>query len=136
MNALLKVSLALVVVAIYAATSFAGGYGVGKAPVSNGGYYYPAQAYSYYNPAQTTVAQVQPESRRAFSYEVGSLQYGDSVVIAKPATELKLGNQVLAKIPQGTRLSVINTRDIWVGTSVVQNGHVFTGWVLASDLNR
>ena len=126
MNAMLKVFLAAIIVASMATTTLAGGGSVGRQ-------YYPTQ--SYYPAQSYVVAQPQVETRQAYSYEPGvTFKAGDMAVVGKAVSDLKIGTQVLATIPQGTRISVITVQDNWVGTSIDRNGQKVSGWVWGSDL--
>ncbi len=69
---------------------------------------------------------------RAYSYEPAPQMR--TVFVAKAKAELKMGNQVLATIPQGTQLNVVETRGTWVGTTIQQNGRQVTGWVAEADV--
>jgi hypothetical protein len=123
MNTMLRITMTVFVAAV-AAPALAGGH-VGRQ--SSGG--------NYYNYPSQTVAPQQVDARRAFSYEPGqSLKAGDTAIVGMATTELKLGDRVLASIPQGTRITVSAVKDNWIGTGIDRNGKMVLGWVLASDL--
>jgi hypothetical protein len=128
MSAMLRFSLSLIVIASFVTTAFGGGGSVGRqSPALSGNYYYPAQSY--------VAMQPQTESRRAYSYEPGQLpNVGDTAVIGKALSELKVGTQVIAGLPQGARITVAAVQGAWIGTVIDLNGQRFAGWVLASDL--
>lgn len=86
------------------------------------------QAYSY-QPAQV-------ESQRAYSYEPAApaaFKVGDTIV-ASANVPLKVGDRVVATVPQGQRITVSSIEGPWVGTNIEQDGKNVGGWILASDL--
>jgi hypothetical protein len=134
MNALLKISLTAVVVASFATTSYADS----KRPWLHTSDDFttaiqpPARTY-YYVPRYT--AQPQAAERRAFSYEPApAFKTGDSVVVSKATSELKVGNRVLANLPKGTKFAVVAVQGSWIGANVDQNGQKLSGWVLVGDI--
>jgi hypothetical protein len=115
MNSMLKVSLSFVALVslLSIATLADAGTGIGGKPNSSiGGTQY-----------------------RAYSYEPASLQAGDTAVVAKANAEVKLGDRVLATLPQGTQFKVLQTQGTWVGAAVEQNGQKITGWIAGADLS-
>jgi hypothetical protein len=130
MNTLLKVTLSLVVVSSLVTNVFADS----KRPYKNT----PDDFWAQWNLSArngVTVMQPQVESRREYSYEpTPSLKAGDTVFAARATVDVKLGDRVIANVPQGTRLTVLSVLGQWIGVNVEQNGHLVAGWILASDL--
>jgi hypothetical protein len=74
-------------------------------------------------------------SRRAYSYEPSPVfKAGDTVVVAKATSELKIGDRVITKLPKGTRFTVVAVQGGWIGANVEQNGQKLSGWLLYCDL--
>ena len=61
---------------------------------------------------------------------------GDTAVVAKAAAELKVGNRVVASVPQGTQFKVLAVQGTWIGASVEQKGQKFSGWIANADLGN
>jgi hypothetical protein len=93
--------------------------------------YYASPGY-YASPSY--VAQSQVESRRAYSFEPApTLKAGDSTVVAKNASEMKIGNRVIANLVKGTQATVLAVQGNWIGVRIDRNGQKVDGWVAASD---
>jgi len=145
MKTRLNITLAvLATVALTASTTFAAGYDWrqkvsygndptrGSASTSRSCTARPSagwrQAYSY-QPAQV-------EWRQAYSYQPATpveFKAGDTIV-APANVPLKVGDQVVATVPQGQRITASSVEGPWVGTIIEQNGRTISGWVLASEL--
>ncbi len=133
MNAMLKVSLTVVAVASFAATALADSRHPWQHTSDDFGVSNQSAARAYYAPR--TMAQSPVVERRAYSFEPApAFKTGDAVVVAKTTSELKVGNQVLATLPKGTRISVLAVQGGWIGAKVEQNGQKVSGWLLGSDL--
>jgi hypothetical protein len=140
-----KITLALLtIVTLTVSTAFAGEYNwrekvtYGNDPTkrstssSSRSYARPyatwRQAYSY-EPAQV-------ESRRAYSYEPAApaFKVGDTIVVTPAIVPMKIGDRVVATVPQGQRITVSSVEGPWIGTNIEQNGKNVGGWILANDL--
>jgi hypothetical protein len=116
MNSMLKVSLSLVafVSLVSIATLADAGTGIGGKP---GGAVSGATQY------------------RAYSYEPAPLFLaGNLVVIAKAKADLKLGDRVLATVPQGTQFKIVQVWGNWLGATIEQNGKKISGWITNADV--
>ncbi len=133
MKTLLNISLALLAIAILAAsTTFADGYDW-------------RQKMTYGNDptkrstgvARTYTVRPEVESRRAYSYEpaaAASFKAGDTITVTAAEVQMKVGDRVVATVPQGLRITVSSVEGAWVGANIEQNGKQVGGWILASDL--
>jgi len=59
---------------------------------------------------------------------------GDTLVIAAERSNLMLGQAVVAAIPKGQRIVVVEFRDPWVGTYAAANGQKKAGWIRVTDV--
>jgi hypothetical protein len=135
MNALLRMSLPLLVVSSLVTNALADS----KRPWKNTpDDFWGQQNWGQQNFASrssATVMQPQVEARRAYSYEPApSPKAGDTVFAARAAVDVKLGDHVIANVPQGTRITVLAVQGPWVGVNIEQGGHQVGGWILATDL--
>jgi hypothetical protein len=60
-------------------------------------------------------------------------QAGDTIEIAAQDARLMLGTQVIAAVPKGQRIVVLETRGNWVGAQVSAAGQMKAGWIRATD---
>lgn len=58
---------------------------------------------------------------------------GDTLVVGAATAKLMRGGQVLANLPKGLRILVVEARKGWVGTCVTANGTTIAGWIRMSD---
>jgi len=65
---------------------------------------------------------------------VTALGAGDVVLVAVDGTPLAVSDTLLARIPQGRRLTVLQTQGDWVWTSTGENGRRVEGWVPAENV--
>ena len=63
-----------------------------------------------------------------------SFKVGDVVLVGKAKCEVKLGETVIGKVSQGTRIAVLAVQGNWIGAKVDQNGKQLSGWITAGDL--
>jgi len=56
-------------------------------------------------------------------------QPGDIVVVAAEQAKLMRADQLVATVPQGRRVVVVEVREAWVGTCVLVNDEHKTGWI-------
>jgi hypothetical protein len=61
------------------------------------------------------------------------LKVGSTLVIAADSANLMVGSAVVATIPKGQRIVVVEVRDSWVGTYVLVNGQKRAGWIGSAD---
>ncbi len=134
MNTMLKLSFTFIAVASFAASALADS----KRPWAHTSDDFSAQqAHVQTYAAVTYAAQPQVESRRAFSFEPApTFKAGDMAVVAKAMSQLKVGNRLLANVPQGTRFTVLAVQGNWIGASIEQNGRQVSGWVANADLTN
>jgi HEAT repeat protein len=59
---------------------------------------------------------------------------GNVVVTLKADVPLRVENSVIALLPKGTQLMVIDLRGQWVGVQFSMGGHPTTGWVLQTEV--
>lgn len=108
----------------------------GTSPKSKSPRTYSYRSYSY-QPGPFAYWQGPPiAARQAFSYEPAAptaFKLGDTIV-APSNVPLKVGDQVVATVPQGQRITVSSVEGPWIGTSIEQNGRTIGGWALASEL--
>jgi hypothetical protein len=62
-----------------------------------------------------------------------SFQAGDTLQTAAEGTKLMLGSEVVATVPKGERIVVLETRGAWIGTRVSVNGQMKAGWIRTTD---
>lgn len=108
----------------------------GTSPKSRSSRTYSYRSYSYRPGPSVYWQQPYVAARQAFSYEPAApaaFKVGDTIV-APAAVPLKVGDKVVATVPQGQRITVSNVEGPWVGTSIEQNGQTIGGWVLAREL--
>jgi len=147
-----KFCLSLVVmlgIALVASSSaFASGWGwdrdagakargeFGTSPKSKSSRTYSYRSYSYRPGPSAYWQQPYVAARQAYSYQPAApaaVKVGDTIV-APAAVPLKVGDKVVATVPQGQRIAVSSVEGPWVGTSIEQNGRTIGGWALASEL--
>jgi hypothetical protein len=58
---------------------------------------------------------------------------GDLVTTAAERSNLMRGDEVVATVPRGQRIVVVEVRGSWVGTHVVANGRSKAGWIRVTD---
>lgn len=58
---------------------------------------------------------------------------GDVIAVAPQHANLMRGADVVAVVPGGERIVVVEVRDQWIGTYVVRNGQKKAGWLRATD---
>ncbi|MGA2068281.1 MAG: S24/S26 family peptidase [Thermoguttaceae bacterium] len=58
---------------------------------------------------------------------------GDILTVAAERANLMRGAEVVAVVPGGERLVVVEVRDQWIGTYVSENGERKAGWLRTSD---
>jgi hypothetical protein len=56
-------------------------------------------------------------------------QPGDIVVVAAEQAKLMRGDELVATVPQGRRVVVVEVRQAWVGTHVMVNDENKAGWI-------
>lgn len=61
------------------------------------------------------------------------LKAGDVLAVAVDRTNLMLGDQVVAAVPRGQQLLVMETRDHWIGGQTMIDGRQLSGWVRMED---
>ena len=133
MNAMLKISLPVVAVALFAATALADSRHPWQHSSDDFGVPNQSAARAYYAPR--AIAQSPVVERRAYSFEPApAFKMGDAVVVAKATSELKVGNRVLATLPKGTRFTIVAVQGGWIGADVEHNGQMVSGWLLIGDL--
>ena len=57
------------------------------------------------------------------------LKVGSTLTIAGEGANLMVGKKVVATVPKGQRIVVVDVRDSWVGTYVSVNGRRMAGWI-------
>ena len=73
--------------------------------------------------------QSQTPAATAKPFETGSV-----VVTLKADVPLRVQSSVIAKLPKGTQLKVIELRGQWVGVQFSMGGHSTAGWVLRTEV--
>ena len=63
-----------------------------------------------------------------------AIKPGDTVVVGQEGAALLVGDEVLARLPKGTEISVAEVRGDWVGTAVESGGKKHVGWLRRSEL--
>jgi uncharacterized protein (TIGR03000 family) len=63
-----------------------------------------------------------------------SFGVGDVVLVAADRTPLAVRDTVLSRIPQGRKLTVLQTQGEWVWTSIEESGRRIEGWVSFDDV--
>jgi hypothetical protein len=61
------------------------------------------------------------------------LKVGSTLVIAGDGANLIVGSHIVAALPKGQRIVVVEVRDPWVGTYVSVNGQKRAGWIATAD---
>jgi hypothetical protein len=56
-------------------------------------------------------------------------QPGDIVIVAAEQAKLMRGDQLVATLPQGRQVVVVEVREAWVGTHVLVNDENKAGWI-------
>ena len=62
------------------------------------------------------------------------LEIGSVVVTLKANIPLRVESSIIARLPKGTQLKVIDLRGQWVGVKFGMGGHSTVGWVLQTDV--
>ena len=66
----------------------------------------------------------------------GSLRRGSFVVTVGESVTMRAGRDVVARLPKGTQLRVLEVRDPWVGVQMEVDGKPKTGWVLQKEVTQ
>jgi hypothetical protein len=56
------------------------------------------------------------------------------VLVTTDGARLAVSDKVLAHVPQGRQLTVLQIEDTWIWTSIEENGSRIEGWLAADDL--
>lgn len=63
-----------------------------------------------------------------------TLRRGSVVVTVVDGVALKAGTEIVARLPKGTSLKVLEKHDPWLGVQIELDGQLKTGWVLPAEV--
>jgi len=86
----------------------------------------PYYSNNYYNDGSVAVSR--PQASQSFTTETIDIKAGDNVKTTTDA-QLRMGDKVLATVPQGEMHIVLKVIGPWVGISTDQAGEEVRGWV-------
>jgi HEAT repeat protein len=86
--------------------------------------------------AAKALSAIQQPAAKVATGPVQSIATGDVVVTREDAVAMKVGSAVVAQLPKGSQLEVLEVRGPWVAVQITLEGKPKTGWVLGTQIAK